>query len=84
MSLAATSPSRWAKQTISSLIENPRPTFRLIDVLAHRVGEKRLYRFAPSPASAGALSKRVGQPPPYRRRRPDHSGPARLLRTRNR
>ena len=49
MSLAATLAEPLApKQAISSLIEEPETDVSgLIDVLANRVGEKRLYRFAP-------------------------------------
>jgi len=37
-----------AKQIISSLVEEPEPDISdLIDVLANRIGEQRLYRFAP-------------------------------------
>ncbi len=36
------------KQTISSLVEDPEPDVSdLIDVLANRVGERRIYRFVP-------------------------------------
>ena len=49
MSLAATLAEPLAsKQTISSLIEEPEADVSgLIDTLANRVGERRLYRFAP-------------------------------------
>jgi protein ImuB len=49
MRLAATAAEPFAtKQTISSLIEEPEPDVSgLIDILSNRVGESRLYRFAP-------------------------------------
>ncbi|RWB24572.1 MAG: DNA polymerase Y family protein [Mesorhizobium sp.] len=49
MTLAATLAEPFgAKQIISSLVEEPDPDITdLIDVLANRIGEQRLYRFAP-------------------------------------
>lgn len=49
MSLAATDAEPLnARQTISSLIEEPEPDCAdLIDLLANRIGERRLYRYAP-------------------------------------
>ncbi|TGQ52972.1 DNA polymerase Y family protein, partial [Mesorhizobium sp. M1C.F.Ca.ET.212.01.1.1] len=49
MTLAATLAEPFgAKQIISSLVEEPEPDITdLIDVLANRIGEQRLYRFAP-------------------------------------
>jgi protein ImuB len=49
MRLAATAAEQLrAKQTISSLAEAPEPDVSdVIDILANRVGEDRLYRFAP-------------------------------------
>lgn len=49
MTLAATLAEPFgAKQTISSLVEEPEPDITdLIDTLSNRIGEQRLYRFAP-------------------------------------
>jgi len=49
MTLAATLAEPFgARQIISSLVDEPEPDItELIDVLANRIGEQRLYRFAP-------------------------------------
>ena len=58
------------KQTISSLIEAPEADVSdLIDMLANRVGEERLYRFAPVASDVPERSVRRVAPtaPDYRR-----------------
>jgi protein ImuB len=84
MSLAATLAEPLApKQTISSLIEEPETDVSgLIDVLANRVGEKRLYRFAPVASDVPERSvQRVAPTAAVTGEgRPDHwPRPARLL-----
>jgi protein ImuB len=86
MSLAATLAEPLApKQTISSLVEEPEADVSgLIDVLANRVGEKRLYRFAPVASDVPERSvQRVAPMAPVTGEGwPDHwPRPARLLST---
>ena len=84
MSLAATLAEPLApKQTISSLIEEPEADVSgLIDTLANRVGESRLYRFAPFASDVPERSvQRVAPTAPVTGEAwPDHwPRPARLL-----
>jgi protein ImuB len=71
-----------AKQIISSLVEEPEPDVSdLIDILANRVGEQRLYRFAPvAERRARTLGPRIpGAGARHRRAGPDWPRPSRLL-----
>jgi protein ImuB len=84
MSLAATlAEPLTPKQTISSLIEEPETDVSgLIDTLANRVGESRLYRFAPVASDVPERSvQRVAPTAPITGEAwPDHwPRPARLL-----
>lgn len=62
LAASATEPLQ-QKQTISSLVEEPEPDVSdLIDVLANRVGERRIYRFAP--VASDVPERSVGRIPP--------------------
>src|ERR1700712_4788164 len=65
MRLAATAAEPFAtKQAVSSLVDEPEADVSgLIDILANRVGESRLYRFAPVPSEFPEQSVQRGRPP---------------------
>ena len=83
-------PSRCApKQTISSLIEEPEPDVSgLIDTLANRVGEQRLYRVAPVasdvPERSVQRDRGARRPRPARHGRTIGRGPRACCRARSR
>jgi protein ImuB len=86
MRLAATRAEPLApKQVISPLAEEPEPDISdLIDTLANRVGERRLYRFAPvaSDVPERSVQRIAPAAPPTGQGWPDHwPRPARLLPT---